>query len=230
MYCGSGGRVAQYRMLRISRPVLAGFLVLSVGCPLVASADAYGYADEDGTLILTDTPSGERFALLAVAPVEPVDVGAVLMPPLSGAPRVAELSVSQQHVPLYDLVNGVAASSGVDGRLLHAVIMAESNYNPAAVSPKGAGGLMQLMPQTARRYGVSNVFDPVQNIQGGAHYLADLLRLFNNDRVLAVAAYNAGEGAVIQHGKKVPPFRETVSYVSKVMAFYQQFEQRASGR
>jgi soluble lytic murein transglycosylase-like protein len=135
---------------------------------------------------------------------------------------MAGLSAPQGNMPFHELVNGAAEANGVDGRLLHAVITAESNYNPRAVSPKGAGGLMQLMPQTARRYGVSNVFDPVQNIQGGARYLADLLRLFNNDLVLAVAAYNAGEGAVIQHGKKVPPFRETVNYVSKVMGLYRQ--------
>ena len=91
----------------------------------------------------------------------------------------------------------------------------ESNYNPRAVSPKGALGLMQLVPQTARRFGVSDVFDPVENVQGGAAYLKYLLDLYNNDLKLALAAYNAGEGAVAKYGD-VPPYAETRNYLVQV--------------
>ena len=122
------------------------------------------------------------------------------------------------------MIKSAAEASGVEDKLLHAVITAESNYNPRAVSPKGAKGLMQLMPATARQYGVSNVFDPAQNIQGGARYLAYLKTLFNGDLALTVAAYNAGENAVIGHGRKVPPFRETTAYVSKVLALYKRYD------
>jgi soluble lytic murein transglycosylase-like protein len=121
-------------------------------------------------------------------------------------------------------VRVAAKNSGVDSALLHAVIITESNYNPNAISPKGAKGLMQLMPITASRFGVYNMYDPVQNIQGGARYLAYLLGIFNNDFKLAIAAYNAGENAVIRHGNQVPPYRETVSYVTRVMLLYKKLK------
>ena len=187
-----------------------------------AVADVFGYADDSGAIYLTDNPAGDQYALLEVSPPEPV-----LTPALASASTNAASGVSrimQSNAPFQDVIKNAAESSGVEGRLLHAVITAESNYNPRAVSPKGAQGLMQLMPKTARQYGVSNAFDPKQNIQGGARYLAYLLRLFDNDVTLSVAAYNAGENAVIQHGKKVPPFRETTAYVSKVLSLYKRYE------
>jgi soluble lytic murein transglycosylase-like protein len=92
------------------------------------------------------------------------------------------------------------------------------------VSHKGAVGLMQLMPQTARRYGVRNMYDPAQNIQGGARYLRDLMGKFNNDLPLVLAAYNAGEDAIAQHGNRIPPYRETRSYVPRVLNFYRQYQ------
>jgi len=108
--------------------------------------------------------------------------------------------------------------------LLHAVISAESGYNPLARSAKGARGLMQLMPDTARRYGVDNPLDPQQNIYGGAAYLRDLLTLFGNDMNLALAAYNAGEGSVMEYGNRIPPFRETTQYVPKVLLYYKRYK------
>lgn len=119
------------------------------------------------------------------------------------------------------IIATVAQRYKVDEHLLHAVIMTESGYNPSAISPKGAVGLMQLMPDTAKRYGVTNISDPTQNINGGTRYLSYLLKLFNNNLHLALAAYNAGENAVIGYGRKIPPYQETVNYVAKVLAFYQ---------
>ena len=116
---------------------------------------------------------------------------------------------------LHDAVDRVAAQEALPPVLVHSVIKAESNYNPMAVSPKGAMGLMQLMPDTARRFGVTDIFDPLDNLQGGARYLHYLLDLYNGNYTLAVAAYNAGEAAVDKYGS-VPPFTETRNYVVQV--------------
>ncbi len=121
------------------------------------------------------------------------------------------------------LVEEAARTYQVDAALLYAVISAESGYNPAAVSHKGAVGLMQLMPETARRYGVENSLDPAQNIRGGTKYLSYLLQLFDNNLELAVAAYNAGENAVIRHGYSIPPYRETLSYVPGVLKLQKKY-------
>jgi soluble lytic murein transglycosylase-like protein len=121
------------------------------------------------------------------------------------------------------VIRKAARRTGVDPALLHAVIKVESGYDPRAVSARGAAGLMQLMPATARRYHVSDVFNPAQNVRAGAEYLAALLKTFNNDLRLALAAYNAGATAVVRHGWRVPPYRETVDYVPKVVEAYRQY-------
>jgi soluble lytic murein transglycosylase-like protein len=120
-------------------------------------------------------------------------------------------------------IQAAATANNLEPALIRAVILVESGYNPSAVSPAGAVGLMQLMPQTARRYKVKNRHDPAQNIHGGAQYLRDLLRMFDNNLHLALAAYNAGEYAVVKHGNRIPPFRETRAYVPKVMKLYQRY-------
>ena len=120
-----------------------------------------------------------------------------------------------------ETVERIAATQAIEPKLVHAVIKVESNYNPQAVSPKGAQGLMQLMPDTARRFGVSNAFDPVDNIQGGTRYLKYLLDLYHGDAQLALAAYNAGEGAVGKYGT-VPPYPETQNYLVQVGKQYQK--------
>jgi soluble lytic murein transglycosylase-like protein len=112
-------------------------------------------------------------------------------------------------------VRQIAAEQSLPPELLHSVIQVESNYNPGAVSPKGAQGLMQLIPETARRFGVLDSFDPVENIQGGAKYLKYLLDLYKGDYPRALAAYNAGEKAVAKYGG-VPPYPETRNYVAQV--------------
>jgi len=120
----------------------------------------------------------------------------------------------------YDaLIDRYASQHGVDPVLVRAVIVVESNFDPRCVSHKGARGLMQLMPETARRYGVRDIFDVEQNIRGGVRYLADLLELFPNDLSRTLAAYNAGEGAVLRTGG-IPPYEETTTYVKRALTVY----------
>jgi soluble lytic murein transglycosylase-like protein len=165
-------------------------------------ADVYAFTDERGVLHITDRPSDTRYELVLVSPA-PVAPSTALAP-----------------AALQPLIDAAAARYRVEPALVHAVIQVESNFNPRAVSPKGARGLMQLMPATAQRLGVADAFDPRQNIEGGVRYLAGLLALFGNDLRLALAAYNAGENAVIQYGHRIPPFRETQDYVPKVLQQY----------
>jgi len=201
---------------RFGRGVLAGTaaLALSFACVLEAYAaddGCYTYTDEQGGIHLTNVPDNGHYAVLIPS----------ASPPRAPAPAAAPArSVAGEVRPYRAEVDQASARAGVDSALLHAVIMVESGYNPRAVSRRGAAGLMQLMPETARRYKVANVFDPAQNVRAGAQYLADLLKLFRNDLSLALAAYNAGEGAVLKYGRSVPPFPETVAYVPRVIDYY----------
>jgi soluble lytic murein transglycosylase-like protein len=120
-----------------------------------------------------------------------------------------------------EAVQAIAAHESLPPQLVHSVIQVESNYNPWAVSSKGAQGLMQLMPETARRFGVANSFDPVDNIRGGTRYLKYLLDLYKGDYDLALAAYNAGEGAVEKYGA-VPPYSETLNYLVRIGRQFQK--------
>ena len=123
--------------------------------------------------------------------------------------------------PFHEIVKAAAARYSVDADLIASVIAAESDFDPKAVSKKNARGLMQLLPETAARFGVQNIFDPQENIDAGTHYLRDLLRRYDNDLVLALAAYNAGPEKVLQFGR-VPPYPETVSYIRRVKRAYEK--------
>ncbi len=136
---------------------------------------------------------------------------------LAGGPVNAQLVTGR---PYADLVAAAALANDVSPALLHALIKAESGYNPKARSAKGAAGLMQLMPDTAKEMGVADVLDPASNVQGGARYIKRMLKLFDNDITLAVAAYNAGPDAVLSRGRVVPPFAETRRYVPAVLREY----------
>jgi soluble lytic murein transglycosylase-like protein len=197
--------------------LVAAALALAVPCDAVqASGRAiFGYTDAYGVLHLTDIPDDPRYALLlgeheGTARV----VGARLMP-MAARPFHAEIAAT-------------ARRHGVEAALLHAVISAESAYRAQAVSHKGARGLMQVMPATAARYGVraDSLADPATNIATGTRYLADLLRLFAGDVRLALAAYNAGEHAVLRHGGRVPPYAETEAYVPRVLGVYEALRTR----
>jgi soluble lytic murein transglycosylase-like protein len=119
------------------------------------------------------------------------------------------------------IVKKAAEKHRIDQELVHVVIRAESNYDPFAISSAGAMGLMQLMPATARQYGVNNVFDPAQNIEGGVRYLKDLVRLYNGQTRLVLAAYNAGQEAVRKY-KGIPPYPETKNYIAGIMKSYKK--------
>ena len=128
---------------------------------------------------------------------------------------------------LAPMIDEAARTADIDSALLMAVIDVESGGNPQAVSPKGATGLMQLMPDTGARQGAFNLFDPRQNIAAGARYLRQLMRQFGNLQ-LALAAYNAGEGAVQKYGGQIPPYAETMSYVPRVMGRYLHYRNAVS--
>ena len=172
-----------------------------------------------------------KSADVAQSPAAPTPPPPVVM---SGATVVESqpvaAAVATTGNPVYDdLVMKAAARHGVDPNLVFAVMRQESGFNARARSYKGATGLMQLMPATARRFGVANIYDPAENIEGGVRYLRFLLDMFNGDVELALAGYNAGEGAVIRYGYTVPRYRETQHYVKVISARYGRDRHR-SGR
>ena len=183
-----------------------------------AQADIYKYVDKHGRVILTDKPAHSGYKRLVKT--------------WKGWEEAKELPKNfnwKANQKKYDpTIRSVARMYKLQPALLHAVITAESSYDPNAISRAGAVGLMQLMPETAKQYGVSNRRNPKQNIFGGSRYLRYLLKLFNNDLTLALAAYNAGEGAVKRYGYKIPPYKETQNYVNKVIKYYKQYRSTMS--
>ena len=206
-------------MGRWSRFLVASALALGV-VARPAMADIFTFTDENGVIHFTNIPSNDkRYKLLRKEGGNPA-------PNFSG-PRVSNWLPSEVLIQRYSpMIERASLQFGVEKALVHAVISAESGYNPFAFSRAGARGIMQLMPDTAKRYGVKNVLDPVDNINGGVRYLKDLLMMFNGNIELAVAAYNAGENAVIRAGNRVPQFAETVQYVPRVLGFYRRFQTR----
>ena len=202
------------KKIRIKKWQIA-ILALSVSFGGSTQAALYIYQMPGGTRIITDYPlSGKDYKLVRK----------------SDSARGMGAMVSERRVQsvildpsTYDrLIKRTAAANRVDVALVKAVMHVESGFNPNAVSPKGASGLMQLMPATAVRYGVEDIFDPVQNVQGGVRYLKDLLAMFKDNQRLAIAAYNAGENAVLRY-KGIPPYNETQEYVRKVMTFRKHY-------
>ena len=194
-------------------------LVCTIFCVAAEARDIYIYKDYDGNTVLTDRRShGPGFELSGYELVMKRRMKEYSTPQ-SGSKVPSYSWLKKQVQALSPAIAQAAQNTRVDLDLLHAVILAESAYNPKALSPKGAMGLMQLMPATARRFGVEDAWDPSQNLEGGARYLDFLLNRFDGDTERAVAAYNAGEGAVDKYGG-IPPYKETQGYVKKVMKFY----------
>ena len=134
--------------------------------------------------------------------------------------EIKPIEISTNNRSIDSLIEAAAVRNGIDKKLMMAVMKQESSFNPRATSYKGACGLMQLMPATAARFGVRNIYDPEQNIEGGARYLRFLLDTFGGSVELALAGYNAGEGAVMKYGNRIPPYAETQDYVRKISAHY----------
>jgi soluble lytic murein transglycosylase-like protein len=204
-----------------SRTLLLAALLATA--PLAARAQVYACADEQGGMRLSkaETPgcslylkSGDEGALKGVR-------ARLRLPWVEeeARQREAEAAKRLEQLPFSAAVREAASRYSVDPALVHAVIFAESAYNPQALSDKGAIGLMQVMPDTGARYGVKeqDLRNPTRNVQAGTRYLADLLQLFEGDVELALAGYNAGEGAVLRFGRRVPPFPETKAYVPRVL-------------
>ena len=184
------------------------------GASGAARADIYAYTDEAGVSHFSNVPDDARYQLIVRTPAEAPDAAE----PADSRRATNWLSRSAD----YDgAIRRAAKAADVHPALVRAVIVVESGFNPRAMSRRGAIGLMQLMPGTARRYGAFNAFDPEQNISAGARYLSDLIARYGVDRLeLVLAAYNAGEGAVQKYGNRIPPFRETRAYVPNVLKMY----------
>jgi soluble lytic murein transglycosylase-like protein len=183
--------------------VISVVLIVWLGTVLPASAQIYAWRDASGNLIVSNKPES------AATGVTTYEVPGTTMRTVGGPVQAAS---SRKYD---DLIREHAENHGISADLVRAVIQAESGFNPRAVSPKGAMGLMQLMPATARELGVANPFSPDDNIRAGTFYLATLLARFDQDVVRALAAYNAGAGRVEQYNG-VPPYRETQDYVKKI--------------
>ena len=196
------------------RWLITSGMLLCLLIPGWAWADIYKYEDRTGRLYFTDRPikkSGYRLLWRSGT---------------GGAGQTRsriDTAASEQNRQRYTpLIERIARELKLKAALLHAVVKAESAYDPRALSRTGARGLMQLMPDTARRYGVYDSWDPKSNLSGGATYLRDLLVMFDQDLRLALAAYNAGENAVKKYGNQIPPYPETQTYVRRVLSYYQQ--------
>ena len=221
----------------------ACLLLVALVCALPASAraDVWRFVDANGVSHFTNEPPNKNFELVIRS--DPSAPEALSANQRHGTPEAdAHRTVAVMHAsPAYQAVQGklttASTSYGVDCELLKAVVATESAFNPRAVSHKGAVGLMQIMPATARRYGIesgpglsvaSKLTDPELNIRTGTRHLADLLRLYGGQTELALAAYNAGEGAVSRAGNRIPNFKETQHYVKRVMAVYRVLQTRMS--
>ncbi len=194
--------------------MLAGLLLLAAATAVV-QADVYKWVDENGVVTFTN-----------IAPPSSGEYQVLKFPCYASDPKCR--SLSWEKVPLDTRsfrreIHGAAQANAVDESLIRAIIHAESAYQPDAQSPRGAQGLMQLMPVTQRELKVFDPFDPAANIAGGTRYLADLLLEFNGDISLAAAAYNAGPGAVHKYGG-VPPYDETREYVKRVKILYRRYQ------
>jgi soluble lytic murein transglycosylase len=191
-------------MVQLSRVFILSFLLW----PVVSGADIYRYVDAEGVIHYSNTQPDEKFTLY-----------------LREGPRAAPRATASA-IPGASWITGyvdrVSRANDLPPALVHAIIKAESNGQRKAVSPKGAEGVMQLMPFTSKRLRVADPFDPIENIDGGIRYIKELLVTFEGNLTNTVAAYNAGPAAVRKHGG-VPPYQETRLYVRRVMDLYRQY-------
>jgi soluble lytic murein transglycosylase-like protein len=204
-------------MARLAATALILTVAAVAGGARPACADIYVFRDARGVTHFSDRPLGPGYKIYHRSSFGRAGIRAARR--FRGV-ESRSLKVRRQRYA--SLVDDAARRYDLDSALLDAIITTESGYNPSAISSKGAQGLMQLMPGTAERYGVMDCWDPADNLEGGARYLHDLLRMFDDDVRLAVAAYNAGENAVLSYGNTVPPYGETQRYVDKVLDQYRR--------
>jgi hypothetical protein len=196
-----------FLLLALASPARAEYIVLRTGQRFHVTS--YQLLGDKYRLQMTG--GWVEVAVADVTAVEPEDTFKPIPEPPPGPVAVP---------PYTELVNAASSKYGVDADLISSVIAVESNFDPKAVSRKNARGLMQLLPETADRFGVKDIFDPRENIEAGTRYLKELLQMYNNDLALTLAAYNAGPDRVQYYGGNVPPFRETISYVRQVKRTY----------
>ena len=205
----------------INRLVTTGLVVALGALASVSRADIYAYTDPAGTTHFSNVPDDARYQLIVREPA----------PSAGGLSKDARRAAAWlARSAEFDAAIGRAADAAkVRPELVRAVIVVESGFNPRAISRRGAIGLMQLLPTTARRYGAFNAFDPEQNIRAGTLYLAELIARYGSDNLeLVLAAYNAGENAVEKYGRHVPPYRETRAYVPNVLKMYHALQAQAA--
>lgn len=201
-----GAKLLTLLQMLINRtgPAVLAALCLTL-VPASASAQIYSWRDANGHLVLGNMPRSGAGQIVRSYPV-----------PKSDVIRTTSQAASDR-ARMYDgLITEHARLNGVRPDLVRAVVQVESAYNPYARSPKGAAGLMQLMPATAQQFGVKNAFNPEENVRAGVAYLRDLLNRYENNEELALAAYNAGPNAVDKYGENVPPYAETQNYLSRI--------------
>jgi soluble lytic murein transglycosylase-like protein len=185
--------------------VFCSVAALCLGLAAPADAQIYSWRDADGRLVLSKRPIPGATKI----PSFPVVTA-------TGAVRATRFAAAQRGEVYDELIHEHATLQGIRTDLVRAVVQVESAFNPFAKSPKGAMGLMQLMPATAQRFGVKNPYNPIENVRAGVAYLRQLLDRYQNNEELALAAYNAGPEAVDRHGQSVPPYRETRNYVAQI--------------
>ena len=201
-------------MTRLSAYCVGAVFALAAG---VACGDIYSFVDARGITHYTNVPTDSRYQFLLATPAERTQSG-----------DAYDRALLAKSVEYDAIIEKAAVAASVEPDLLRAVIVVESGFNARAVSKKGAVGLMQLMPATARQYGATDRYDPKQNIRAGARYLQSLIKRYDNDLRLVFAAYNAGEEAVDRCGRCVPAYAETQAYVPKVWRVYQTLLGRAA--
>lgn len=200
---------------------ISATLVIMFHGAAMAQIYTSGNASSDSSVVLSNFQTSATPVLLIAEPEKPTAEGAGSAAASKGSGAVQSATLRLPTVPpeLQRMIGEVAAQVEIAPELLHAVIAAESNYNTRARSSRGAIGLMQLLPATALRFGVSDPYVARQNVLAGASYLKWLMALFQDDLELVLAAYNAGEQAVLRAGGRIPPYPETMAYVPKVMAY-----------
>ncbi|NIO39700.1 MAG: transglycosylase SLT domain-containing protein [Burkholderiales bacterium] len=193
-------------------------LLADVSITSTAWADIFRYVDSNGDVHYTNTPNDSRFKIHRRFDDSNPIASTFAREIRHYGPRVRERYEQE--------IQAAAKEHNIDPALIHAVISVESGYNPFARSQRGAAGLMQLMPETARRFGARNRLDPGENIHAGVRYLRTLMELFDHDLELVLAAYNAGETAVIRAGRRIPQYSETMTYVPRVLEYYRRYRTR----